>query len=106
MLDGIRTRVRDSPAYFSLLGELRSRRGEKQEAAEAYRASIEHLGLSARRYACAACNSVFESWEAVCSICGTFGLIELQIELETQRVPDQPLYDRPTWPVYGNEDEN
>ena len=105
-LDGIRMRVQGSPAYFRLLGELRHRRGEKEAAAEAYRLSIDNLGLSVRRYVCAACKSTHDAWDSICSVCGTFGLVELQVELDTQLVQERPLIERPTWPVYDLEEED
>ncbi len=105
ILEGIRARVQDSPAYFRLLGELRHRRGEKEAAAEAFRISIANLGLADRRYVCAACRSTHDTWDSLCSVCGTFGLIELQIELDSQRVQERPAIERPTWPVYDREED-
>ncbi len=105
VLEGIRPRVQDSPALFRLLGELRHRRGDKEAAAEAYRLSFDNLGLSDRRYVCAACKSTFDTWDSVCFVCGTFGLIELQVELDTQLVQERPMIERPTWPVYDREED-
>ena len=88
VLDKIRSRAQDSPAYLKLLAELRTRMGEKEAASEAFRASIERLGLLDRRYVCAACRSRTGSWDAICQVCGTFGLIDLQVELASESIGD------------------
>ncbi|MEJ2084263.1 MAG: tetratricopeptide repeat protein [Acidobacteriota bacterium] len=90
VLDGIRSRAQDSAAYLRLLAELKIRMGEKEAASEAFRASIERLGLSNRRYVCGACRSITDSWNAICHECGTFGLIDLQVELVSEPNEEVP----------------
>ena len=106
VLEGIRTRGVDSPALLLLVGELRQRRGDTAAAVDAYRSSMEVLGLTTRRYPCGACGSIHHSWSAICTECGTFGLIELELELDEHRDDETSIGIHRSWPVYDDESKS
>ena len=70
ILGGIRDRVHESPTLLYLMGRLHERRGEKTQAGQAFRSSLELLRLAADPFRCTSCSASYSQWQARCDSCG------------------------------------
>ena len=78
----IEERIESSPTYHYLLGRLREKSGDLHSALDAFKASLQEAGVTATEYSCAVCEARYESWSDRCSLCGSWGSIDLDFEEE------------------------
>jgi tetratricopeptide (TPR) repeat protein len=103
VLGSIRDRVHESPTLLYLMGRLYQRRGEGIQAGQAFRRGLEESRLAADLYLCSICRERYPQWLSRCGVCGNWGTIELQLDVEPIGSDDQILRERPVWPVYDKE---
>ncbi len=103
VLGSIRDRVHESPTLLYLMGRLYERRGEGVQAGQAFRRGLEESRLAADLYLCSVCRERYSQWLSRCGVCGNWGTIELQLDVEPVGSEDQILRERPVWPVYDTE---
>lgn len=103
ILGSIRDRVHESPTLLYLMGRLHERRGEKTQAGQAFRSSLELSRLAADLFRCTSCSASYGQWQARCNSCGEWDAIDLHYDVEPVEGDDTALRERPVWPVYGEE---
>jgi len=80
---------------YILMGQAFHRRGEFNQAIEAYEKSLEVQKVSLPSYTCSACGTSKREWSGFCANCHSWGTYSVKLPEITKIIPAIPFYNYP-----------
>jgi predicted Zn-dependent protease len=103
-LEDLADQISTSPTFHLLLARIHHRRGDASAAVERYLQCVQEAGLTGSGFICRACQQRYSDWRDRCGECGSWGSVDLNLELERFSPEDLGVRQAPVWAHYSRDD--